>query len=132
MISLRIVTPYGLYKETETTILNVTTPIGKEGILPKHVPMVAMLEISTITTVENNIRETYSLAGGILYFEKDKATIITPAIEHTKEIDLDRAEKAKKRAQNRIENFDENTDMKRAELALKRALNRINALRVEN
>ena len=127
MITLRIVTPQGFYKEMETSILNVVTTDGKIGILPSHMPVVAMLEISNITTIENDKRETYAIAGGMLYFERDKATILTPSVENSRDIDLSRAEKAKERAESRLKNHKEDTDIKRAELALKRALNRLKA-----
>lgn len=126
MIALRIVTPYGLYKETETSILNVVTTGGELGILPSHVPVVAMLKISKMSTVENGNRELYALAGGMLYFQRDKATIVTDAVENVSEIDAERAEAAKERAEKRLNSGDENIDMKRAELALKKAINRLN------
>ncbi|WP_426350833.1 ATP synthase F1 subunit epsilon [Alloiococcus sp. CFN-8] len=127
MIKLRIVTPQGFYKELETSILNVVTTDGKIGILPSHMPVVAILEISNITTIENDNRETYAIAGGMLYFERDKATILTPSVESSRDIDLNRAEKAKERAEVRLKSTMEGTDIKRAELALKRALNRLKA-----
>ena len=56
MITLRIVTPQGFYKEMETSILNVVTTDGKIGILPSHMPVVAILEISNITTILEILR----------------------------------------------------------------------------
>lgn len=126
MISLRIVTPYGLYKETETSIINVVTTGGQIGILPSHMPMVAMLEISKLTTEEQSGRETYALSGGMIYFDRDKATIVAPSVENVKDIDIARAQKAKERAEERLSSPREDTDIQRAELALKRAMNRIN------
>ncbi|MEG0735138.1 MAG: F0F1 ATP synthase subunit epsilon, partial [Anaerorhabdus sp.] len=46
MIRCKIVTPFGKYKEMDTSILNVRNSIGEMGILPNRMPIVTMLEIS--------------------------------------------------------------------------------------
>ena len=122
MIHCRVVTPEGLAKELDTTILNVVSTVGQLGILSRHVPLVTPLAISRMITEESGRRE-YAVAGGLLYFENDLATILTDAIESKEEIDLRRAEEAKQRAEARME--DPNMDIRRAEVALKKAMNRI-------
>ena len=81
------------------------------------------LAISRMITEESDGRKEYAVAGGLLYFENDLATILTDAIESKEEIDLRRAEEAKQRAEARLD--DPNMDMRRAEVALKKAINRI-------
>ena len=125
----RIVTPHGLYRELHTSILNVETLDGQRGILPNHMPLVTMLKIGKMTTVENGERVEYALSGGLLYFRDNVAEILTHAIESKEEIDVARAEEAKARSERRIKNADSNVDLKRAEIALERAMNR---LRVKN
>lgn len=61
----------------------------------------------------------------MLFFQNNEATLMADAFELEGEIDLDRAEKAKQRAEDRLKSKDENLDIKRAELALLRAINRI-------
>jgi F-type H+-transporting ATPase subunit epsilon len=100
-IHCRIVTPHGVYKEMDTSILNVVTLSGERGILPNHVPVVTMLKISRMTTVENGQRIEYAIAGGMLYFRDNTAEILTDAIESKDEIDVDRAVAAKTRAEDR-------------------------------
>lgn len=124
MFKVRIVTPRGLYKVLEVEILNVETTEGQIGILANHMPLVAMLTISTMTTKENDGRHSYAISGGTLYFENNFATILADTIERSDEIDLERAEKAKNRAQQLLVSGS-GIDYKRAEVALKRALNRI-------
>jgi F-type H+-transporting ATPase subunit epsilon len=125
-IHCRIVTPHGVYKEMDTSILNVVTLSGERGILPNHVPVVTMLKISRMTTVENGQRIEYAIAGGMLYFRDNTAEILTDAIESKDEIDVDRAVAAKTRAEKRLSSGRPNLDQERAEVALKRAINRIN------
>ncbi|MBR4446386.1 MAG: ATP synthase F1 subunit epsilon [Solobacterium sp.] len=127
-IHCRIVTPHGVYKEMDTSILNVVTLSGERGILPNHVPVVIMLKISRMTTVENGQRIEYAIAGGMLYFRDNTAEILTDAIESKDEIDVDRAVAAKTRAEKRLSSGRPNLDQERAEVALKRAINRINVV----
>ncbi len=127
MIRCRMITPIGLYKECETSILNVVTISGQMGILPKHIPVVTMLKISKMALEEPTGREEYTIAGGMLYFQNDEATLLVDAIENVKEIDKARAQRAKERAEKRLAEKNEKIDMARAEAALQRALNRLSA-----
>ena len=124
-LHVRVVTPEGVYKELDTPIVNIQTTDGDQGVLPNHMPLVTMLKIGHMTTDENGTRETYAVAGGLFYFRDNQAEILTDAIENKKDIDTERAEKAKERAEKRIHSNDQNIDLKRAELALKKALNRL-------
>lgn len=128
MIKVKFVTPNGVYKEVETPILNVKTTDGERGILPNHMPIVLMLEVSKLETKENGEKKAYAIGGGMLYFESNVATILVDSIESKEEIDLKRAQEAMGRAKDRLEGRTKNPnlDIKRAELALARALNRIN------
>lgn len=128
MIHCRIITPTGLYKECNTSILNIVSTSGQMGILPKHVPLVTMLKISKMALEEETGRETYTIAGGMLYFKEDEATILVDAIENVKDIDKERAQRAKERAEKRLADQDEKIDVARAQAALSRALNRLNTL----
>ncbi len=122
---LKIVTPKGIYKETEIEILNIRTTAGQMGILASHLPLASGLEISEMNYVENGERKHFSIAGGFVYVGENETTLIVNAIESPEEIDLNRAEEAKKRAEKRLSQKS-NIDIARAEIALKRALTRIN------
>ncbi|MBQ6452348.1 MAG: ATP synthase F1 subunit epsilon [Solobacterium sp.] len=124
-IHCRIITPRGVYKEMDTPILNLDTVDGQRGILPEHMPLVTVLKIGKMSTVENDVREEYAVAGGVVYFRDNQAEILTDAIENKNEIDMERAENARKRAERRINSGNPNYDLKRAEVALQKALNRL-------
>ena len=126
MFSVKIITPQGLYREVETSILNVVTTDGARGVLTNHVPLVCMLDIGKMSTIENGVRQEYAVNGGLLYFRNNQATILTDTCEHGSEIDVERAISAKQRAEERIADKKPNIDLQRAELALKRAMTRIN------
>lgn len=126
MFTVRIVTPRGLYRELKTSILNVVSTEGQLGILRNHMPLVAILMISMLTTVEEDGRHRYAISGGTLYFKDNVATIMTDAVERSDEIDIERAQRAKQRAEERLKTEAEEQDLIRAQIALQRALNRIN------
>lgn len=125
MIHCKIVTPLGQYKECDTTILNVKNNLGEMGILSNHVPLVTMLEISKMSTVEHGERREYAIGGGLLYFQDNVAMILVDSIESKDEIESERALAAKLRAEDRLSKSDNSMDTRRAELALKRAVNRL-------
>ena len=72
----------------------------------------------------HNEENIYAIGGGIIRVEKDKTTLLLNSIEGKNDIDIDRANDAKTRAEKRLENKDE-VDVARAKSALERALNRI-------
>ena len=128
MIKTKIVTPEGVYREFETAILNVRSTDGQRGILPNHMPTVLMLEISRLETKEEGKKKQYAIAGWMLYFENNVATILVDSVESQEEIDEQRALAAKSRAEERLNRKDPNVDIRRAEIALHKAINRINVV----
>ena len=122
---LKIIHPKGVYFEGDVQIVNVRTTVGQMGILAHMLPFAGTLEISQMNFVQKGERKHYFVSGGFIYVKKDEVTIITDASESPEEIDLNRAQKAKQRAEQRIASKNSETDMVRAELALKRAITRI-------
>lgn len=126
MFRVRVVTPEAHEREFKCSQLNIDTPSGQMGLLSHHMPLVTKVNISMMTSIHEGQREKYAIAGGVLFFQDNEATIMADAFEHEGEIDISRAEKAKQRAEQRLKSSDANIDYRRAELALKRAINRIN------
>ena len=125
MIQVKIITVNGTYKICDATILNVVTTNGQMGILTNHMPLVAMLQISKLSFDTDNQREEYAIAGGMLYFNNNVATILVDTIESPSDIDVERATKAKLRAEKLLSENSDKIDVNRAEIALKKALNRL-------
>ena len=124
-MKLKIITPIGLYKEGEVSSVHVTTVEGETTILDNHMPIVAMLKTCKCTLMENKELNTYALAGGLLQFSNNEMRILCDAIEGRDEIDIERARRAKERAETRLRKQDSRTNIKRAEVALAKAINRI-------
>lgn len=121
---LKIITPKGIYKETEVEILNVRTTQGQIGILPHHSPLVAGIEISQMNYIKDGIRQYFSISKGFIYVGENETKLIVDSIESKEEIDLQRALAAKDRAKKRLEQK-EGIDIARAQIALQKAIIRI-------
>ncbi len=131
MSQLEVITPSkAAYKGK---VISVTVPgtLGNFQILSNHAPIMSSLEIGVIKIVEDNNKELiFATSGGTVEVVDNKITILAESFESKDEIDAERAEKAKKRALERLaKRKSEKIDDIRAELALKRALNRLKVLR---
>jgi F-type H+-transporting ATPase subunit epsilon len=129
-IKVSVVTPDGPVYESEVEMVSTKAQSGELGILPGHISMVAPLQIGAVRLKNGGKTEFVAVTGGLLEVRPDQVTILAQAAETSEEIDLDRALKAKERAEQRLQEQKQgNNDFKRAELALQRAVNRINVSR---
>jgi F-type H+-transporting ATPase subunit epsilon len=125
MFVLKVITPQSKPRVLQTTIANLVTPSGQMGILSHHMPIITMVNISKMTTIEDNVRKVYAVSGGVFFFKNNEATLLADAFESQDEIDLARAIAAKERAEERLKTKDPSIDIKRAQIALAKAINRI-------
>lgn len=100
---------------------------GEFGILPGHIPFMSALDIGVTKVVMDGKPELFTTMGGVFQLKDNEAVILTQAAESASEIDIERAEAAKKRAEERLENESDNLDIQRAEIALARAAARLKA-----
>lgn len=99
---------------------------GYFGILAHHAPLAAALKPGELTTRNETGTETvYAISGGFLEVSANSVIVLADAIELASDIDLDRAEAAKKRAARRLGSDLPDIDSLRAQAAFSRALNRI-------
>lgn len=127
-----IITPDGtVYDNDNATMVIMNTAGGQMGIMANHVPLIAALEISTVHIKHSEgTAEVAAVNGGIIQFDGHQALIAADSAEMPEEIDIQRAEEAKKRSESEIEKAkrEHNQDeLARAEVHLKRAINRLNA-----
>ncbi len=125
MMQVKIITPVGLYKQCDALQVNACSVEGEFGLLANHMPLVAMLKISKLEIVLENDKQEYAIAGGLLHFANNEVRILTDSIEGEEEIDIERAQKAKARAEKRLASKESEANMRRAEIALQKAINRI-------
>lgn len=125
-LHVNIVTPDGPVLEGDFDMISCKAKSGELGILPGHIPIVAPLAISEVRLKKGTETERVAVSGGFLEVSSNEATILGKAAEKSEDIDVKRAEAAKKRAEKRLQSQKDNIDFHRAELALKRAINRLN------
>ncbi|SFF23830.1 F-type H+-transporting ATPase subunit epsilon [Paenibacillus catalpae] len=123
---VEIVTPERkVYAET-ANMVSVKGVEGELGILPNHIPLVTPLRIAPVTIKRDGKVDVLAVGGGFIEVRKDKVVILAESAEMASEIDVNRAQAAKQRAEERLAAKQSEIDFKRAELALQRATNRIN------
>lgn len=124
-IKVNVVTPDGPVYEAEVEMVSTKAKSGELGIMAGHVPTVAPLTIGAVRLKNGNNTDYVAVNGGFLEVRPDVVTILAQSAERAETIDLARAQAAKTRAEQRLQNNDGSNDSKRASLALKRAVNRI-------
>ncbi len=122
---LEIVTPTKLLVKELAEEAQIPGASGFLGILPGHAPLLTELAVGVITYRAGGSAHSLSVAWGFAEVLPDKVTILAEAAERPQEIDVERAEKAKSRAEQRLKSNDPQVDYTRAEDALQRAGNRL-------
>jgi len=130
-IQLIVVTPERqLLRET---VVEATIPglDGAMGILPGHAPLITELGIGELSYRTATSSQPISLAviRGFAEVLADRVTVLAETAERAEEIDLNRAEAAKARAEKRLASNDTNIDWDRATVALARSIIRIQVAR---
>ena len=126
---LKIITPDRIFYEGEASMVEFNTTEGEIGIYKEHVPTTVIIAPGILTITEENEQKQAALHAGFVEILQDKVTIMAEIVEWPDEIDLERAQEALQRAQERLVSKTPETDIARAETALHRAVARINVLK---
>jgi F-type H+-transporting ATPase subunit epsilon len=123
---LHIVTPERTVYTGTVNALQASGSEGSFGVLANHTPLLAGLKVGRFTFAEDG-GDTHFLAtsGGFIEVGGDHVTVLAETAELVSEIDLERAQAARERAERRLASKESETDFVRAQAALSRALNRI-------
>ena len=102
---------------------------GEMGILPHHAPLLTLLKIGVVKVRYMEQEDFYAISGGLAHVQADAITILADTAENVDEIDVERAEAAKKRAQDLLSKERPHMDMHEV-LAIEAAL-RLSNLRLD-
>lgn len=102
---------------------------GELGILPSHAPLMTALMPGEIRVVKDSDESYLAVSGGFLEVNNNVVTILADTAEHVEEIDIERAEAAIKRAEERIGSASADLDLERASQALRRSRVRVTVSR---
>jgi len=98
---------------------------GQLAILPSHAPLITALQPGELITRKGSEEIAMFVAGGFLEVLGNRVTVLADVAERAEEIDIERAEAAKCRAEDRLRVCGPEIDVARAEAALKRSLMRL-------
>ena len=124
-LHLEVITPDAAVLHEDVDFVLVRALDGDLGIMPNHAPLIASLSIWPLCYDKGGKRQYVTVASGFLEVHDNTVTVITPASEKPEDIDVDRANSAEKRAEDRLAAHAADIDTTRAEAALQRALRRL-------
>jgi F-type H+-transporting ATPase subunit epsilon len=114
-----------VYSETEVDMVIVPGADGSLGILPKHAPLISTLATGELRIKKGTTEESIIIFGGFVEVTPTKVIVLADTAERAEEIDLARAEMARKKAEAALAEVKDKQSLAEAELALRRAVTRI-------
>src|SRR5579871_4403909 len=128
-IDFIVVTPERSVVHEQVNELQIPGAEGYLGILPGHAPLFSELKVGEVGYRKANTWFFLSVAWGFVEVQSDNVKILAETAERAHEIDVERANRAKQRAEERIAKGGDDIDYRRALVALERALIRIQVAR---
>jgi F-type H+-transporting ATPase subunit epsilon len=122
-LQVEIVTAERIVFTGEATAVVAPGSEGQLGILPFHAPLMTSLAPGELVVRNENQETVMAVSGGFIEVRPDRVIILADQAERAEEIDIERAEAARKRAEERVGR--EEFDTARTEAALRRALIRL-------
>ena len=120
---LDIVTPTKVISEGQVEYLRAPSTEGLFGIMGGHSVATILMDIGEIKVTKDGKEFYYATNGGFADIRPESVMLLVETAEKNSDIDKDRAEKAMKRAKDKLQ--DNETDLKRAKDAIARARNRL-------
>ena len=125
-LQLEIVTPEKLAYQDEVDSVQLPGSEGELGVLPHHAPLVSTLGAGELRLRKGGEDEFFAIVGGFLQVLPDKVVVMAETADMASEIDLERAQEARRKAEQTLESgFVEGADLAAARAALQTALLRI-------
>ncbi len=124
-LKLDIVTAEGVVYSNEVDVVVAPGNEGQLGIMPHNTPLMTTLQPGELRVRKSGEEFSLAISGGFLEVRPDRVIVLADAAERAEEIDVRRAEEAKRRAEERLRQPTPEMDMAEAEAALHRALTRL-------
>ena len=124
-LDLQIVTPDRLIVHEQVDEVEIPGSEGYFGVLPGHTPLLASLAVGELWYRTGQEKFYLSIAFGFAEVLPDRVTILARLAERAEDIDVERAEAAKRRAEERLAQPKSDIDYERARIALMKSLMRI-------
>ncbi len=114
-----------VYSDSEIDVVVAPGTAGELGILPSHAPFMTSLAPGELRLRKGNEETAMVVTGGFLEVRDNKVVILAEAAERAEEIDLARAEEARRRAEQQLASREATVDLARVEAELRRSLVRL-------
>jgi F-type H+-transporting ATPase subunit epsilon len=125
-LQLEIVTPEKLAYQDEVDSVVLPGSEGELGVLPHHAPLVSTLGAGELRLRKGGTEESFAIVGGFLQVLPDKVVVMAETADIASEIDLEKAQEARRKAEQALEGgFVEGADLAAARASLQSALIRI-------
>ena len=125
-LQLEIVTPERLAYSDEVDSVQLPGSEGELGVLPHHAPLVSTLGVGELRIRKGGAEESFAIVGGFLQVRPDKVVVMAETADLASEIDLEKAQEARREAERELETgYSEGADLSAARAALQQALLRI-------
>ena len=125
-IALEIVTPDRAIVHEQVDEVQAPGAEGYFGVLPGHTPMLALLQVGTLWYRKGAEKFYLSVAFGVAEVMPDRVIVLAQIAERADEIDVDRAQAARQRAEKRLAERQRDVDFERARISLLKAMTRLN------
>ena len=122
---LQVIAPDRVFLEEDADMVELTTTEGEIGVLKDHIPLTAIVAPGILRIKKDGQQKEAALLEGFVEILPDKVVILAESCEWPEEIDINRANEAKIRAERRLKSADSEMNEARAELALRRSLVRL-------
>jgi F-type H+-transporting ATPase subunit epsilon len=123
---LEIVTPERQVFSDQVDSVVVPGSLGELGVLPHHAPLVSTLGVGELRIRKGGSEEFFAIVGGFLQVRPDKVVVMAETADIASEIDVAKAEEARREAERALEGgYQEGADLAAARAALQQALLRI-------
>lgn len=124
---LEIVTPERLAYSDTVDAVNLPGIEGELGVLPHHAPLVSMLGVGELRIRKGGAEESFAIVGGFLQVRPDKVVVMAETADLASEIDLEKAQQARREAEQALEGGarTDAVDLAAARASLQQALLRI-------
>ena len=124
-LQLHLVSPDRSLVSEQVDEVEIPGADGYFGVLPGHTPLLAMLQVGELWYRQGQEKHYLSIAFGFAEVQPDRVTILAQIAEKPDEIDIARAEAAKKRAEERLSKPTMDMDFERARIAMLKSLIRL-------
>ena len=129
LFKLHISTPEKLFFNNDVESVVLTSTEGEVGVLSGHIPLVTALATGTIKMRMGGEWKTAVLSGGFAEIKNDEVVVLADTAEWPEDIEINRAQEAKKRAEERIRLRESEIEYARSVAALQRATERLRIVR---